>query len=145
KKQKNHEYLIDIFLKVHEERKNAILLLIGDGEERKKIHQKVVDNGLENNVIFTGLRADIHDLLQALDVLVFPSLFEGFGIVAIESQAAGLPTILSNTIPKETHLTSLVESLDLSEIPDNWSESILNADKKHKRMDTSQEIIENGY
>jgi len=99
---------------------------------------------LTNNVILTGVRSDIPELLQAMDVFVFPSLFEGLGIVVVEAQAAGLPCIVADTIPREAHVTNLIENLSLNEPPVIWAKTILRK-LSYKRRDTQQEIIKCGY
>lgn len=99
-----------------------MLLLIGNdsGECGEEIHKKVERLGLKENVMFLGIRSDIPELLQAMDVFLFPSLFEGFGIVALEAQAAGIPTVVSNRIPIECKVTDLLESVSLDENTDTW-------------------------
>ena len=123
--QKNHDFLIDIFKKVHDINNNAVLMLVGDGELKQIIQEKIENLGLCDSVIFTGVRSDIPDLLQAIDVFVFPSIFEGLGIVAVEAQAAGIPCIVADTIPKEAYITDLIKSISLSEPVDVWSKAIL--------------------
>jgi len=94
--QKNHIFIIEIFKKIFTIDKNSILILVGDG--KLKIEQKVLDMGLYGNVIFTGVRSDIPELLQAMDVFLFPSLYEGFPLVLLEAQASGLKCIPRNVI-----------------------------------------------
>jgi glycosyltransferase involved in cell wall biosynthesis len=141
---KNHAFLIDVFKAVHDKNENAVLILVGDGELRSSIEEKIRDLKLTNNVILTGVRSDIPELLQAMDVFVFPSLFEGLGIVAVEAQAAGLPCIVADTIPKEAFVTDLIKILSLKDSPVLWAEMILD-NISHKRKDTQQEIIKQGY
>lgn len=86
--QKNHDLLINIFNTVHNRNKNSILLIVGDGELRSSIQKKVENLGLMDSVIFLGVRSDIPELIQAMDFFLFPSLFEGLGIVAIEAQVS---------------------------------------------------------
>ena len=142
--QKNHIYLIDIFNALHAKNDNSVLLLVGDGELRASIEEKIRSLNLTNNVILTGVRSDIPELLQAMDVFVFPSLFEGLGIVVVEAQAAGLPCIVADTIPREAHVTNLIENLSLNEPPVIWAKTILRK-LSYKRRDTQQEIIKCGY
>ena len=94
--QKNHKFLIDIFEKCFEKNQKVRLMLIGDGEGRKEIENKVKERGLQDNVIFMGVRRDVPELLQAMDVFVFPSLYEGLPVTMIEEQAAGVPAVISN-------------------------------------------------
>lgn len=98
--QKNHKFLIDVFKKIADLENNAVLLLIGAGETFEKVKEQVCEYGLEERVIFLGVRKDIASLYQAMDCFVFPSLFEGLGIVAIEAQCSGLPVVGSDVIPR---------------------------------------------
>ncbi len=143
--QKNHEFLIDIFKSIREINKEAILLLVGDGELRSKIENKILELGLKDHVIITGARTDVSILLQAMDVFVFPSNFEGLGIVAIEAQAAGLPCIVSESIPTEAFITNLIKSVSLNESSNKWSEITLEHSKSFKRRNTYEEIKSAGY
>ena len=143
--QKNHKFIIDIFAEVQKQDKNAVLLLVGDDSSSigKEIHQKVEQLGLQN-VIFTGVRSDVADLMQAMDVFLFPSLFEGFGIVALEAQAAGIPTIVSNRIPSECFVTDLIKSVELLNDSTKWSSVVLEA-AKIQRKNTFEEIKNAGF
>lgn len=143
--QKNHHLLIDIFNAVSSINKNSILLLIGDGELRTEIEKKVNDLGLTDSVIFMGVRSDIPELLQAMDCFLFPSLFEGLGIVTIEAQAAGLPCLVSNSIPEEAYITDLIESLPLSCSIEQWAERILFYSNNIERRVVKKEIERSGY
>jgi len=143
--QKNHKFLIDVFKIIHSRNNNAVLLLVGDGELRQTIIEKVENLGLSDNVIFTGVRSDIPELLQAMDVFVFPSLYEGLGIAVIEAQAAGLHCIVADTIPKEAYITDLIESIPLTEKEDIWAERILKYNNGYNRQNTYEEVKSKGY
>ena len=130
---KNHNFLIQIFAQVLKRRPEARLLLVGDGELRQSIEEKVCELGIEENVIFTGVRTDVPRLLQIMDVFLFPSLYEGFGIVAIEAQAVGIPCVISDTIPTDCDLTKQILRLSLEDTPENWAHKVCgcaNADRK---------------
>lgn len=101
--QKNYKYLIDIFSDFCEHN-DALLLLIGDGPLKKEIIEYSIRKGVYNNCLFLGQRNDINILMGVMDVLLLPSLFEGFPLTLIESQAAGLPAVISNNISKEVDL-----------------------------------------
>lgn len=92
-KQKNHKGLIEIFELVHREVNGTKLILIGDGPLRPNIEAFAKEKGLQHDVIFLGIRKDVKELLAISDVFVFPSIFEGFGIAAIEANAVGLPVV----------------------------------------------------
>lgn len=142
---KNHDFLINIFKKVHDANNNAILLLVGDGTLKNTIVSKVKNLGLTSNVIFTGVRPDVSDLMQAMDVFVFPSLWEGLGIVTIEAQAAGLKCIVADTIPEEAFITELINKLNLNDNLDNWATQILKYSHGYKRENMYEKIRLSGY
>jgi glycosyltransferase involved in cell wall biosynthesis len=142
---KNHEFLIDIFKAVHDKSDNTVLMLIGDGELRDSIEEKVNILELSDNVIFTGVRSDIPELLQAIDIFVFPSFYEGLPVTLVEAQAAGLPCIISDKITDEIKITSLIESLSLELSPEHWSEEILKYANGYERQNTYNAICESGY
>ncbi|MDD7792771.1 glycosyltransferase family 1 protein [Clostridium sp. 'White wine YQ'] len=143
--QKNHNYLIEIFKEVHEKEPKAVLMLIGEGELQQKIEKKVNDLGLDNSVIFTGVRSDIPELLQAMDIFVFPSLYEGLGIVVIEAQASGLQCVVSDTVPRETNIANTIEYVSLKDSYRYWGETILKYFDNCKRKNTRDQIMNSGY
>ena len=93
-----------------------------------KMQEKVQELGVAEHVRFLGVRSDVADLMQAMDVFVFPSLYEGLGIALIEAQAAGLPCVVSDTIPHEAYLTDLVDSESLSAPAEKWAERSLRSE-----------------
>lgn len=123
-KAKNQEYLVEIFKLIAKKNENAILILIGDGELRSHIIEKVKNYGLEDKVIFTGVRSDVNELLQAMDVFVFPSIYEGLPVTVIEAQAAGLPCLISDTITDEVCITPLVEKLPINQNQLVWANKV---------------------
>lgn len=122
--QKNHAFLIDVFAEVHRRVPDSVLLLIGNdaGKVGQSIHGKVNSLGLDEAVCFLGVRSDVADLMQAMDVFLFPSLFEGFGIVALEAQAAGLQTLVSPRIPSECYVTDCIQALPLDNNVTGWAD-----------------------
>lgn len=123
--QKNHDFLIDIFYDIYKKDNDAVLLLIGNGENELKIKSKVKKLGLEDRVMFLGVRNDITELLQAMDILVLPSRFEGLPVVLVEAQASGLPCLVSENITREIQITDEINYLYLDDSIDNWSNNIL--------------------
>lgn len=111
--QKNHDFLINIFNEYHRKNKKSKLLLIGDGELKDKIIQKVNDLQLSDDVIFTGNVKNVNDYYNAMDVFVLPSLFEGLPVVGVEAQANGLPFIVSDKVSNELNLSEKVNYLEL--------------------------------
>lgn len=141
---KNHSFVIDIFHQICSTEKNATLMLVGAGEEEEQIKNKVKKLALTSKVIFTGLREDVCDLLQAFDVLLFPSLFEGIPVSIIEAQATGLPCILSNTIDPTTKITPNIEFYPLNAPISTWSDAVLSK-KDFNRICCNQYIVDAGY
>lgn len=123
--QKNQEFLLDIFVEVKKQRPNSNLLLAGEGELREMLEQKAQKLGISDSIIFYGTSRNIEQLLWAMDVFVFPSRFEGLGIVAVEAQAAGLRVICSEHIPQETCVTDLFQRLPLDFGSSKWAETLL--------------------
>lgn len=142
--QKNHPFLLDIFAALLRKEPNAVLLLVGGGENMLKIQAKAHALGIAEHVRFLGVRSDVADLMQAMDVFVFPLLYEGLGIVLIEAQAAGLPCVVSDTIPREAYLTDLVTAEKLSSSVEAWAEKIL-AKRAIPRTDRRAEIAAYGF
>lgn len=143
--EKNHSFLVDIFYQVHKKNPNAVLLFVGDGELKEEIGFKLSELGLIDNVIFTGEVKNANDYLQAMDVFVFPSLFEGLGTALVEAQTAGLQCIISNVIPNEAIIINdLLNVLSLKN-PLVWAKEILKYSKGYKRENTYKEIAKAGY
>lgn len=148
-KQKNHEFLIDVFKQYHQINPKSQLVLVGNGSLRRHIEQKVIDNGLTESVNFLGNRSDVDYLLQGFDTLLMPSLYEGLPYVALEAQAAGLPILAADTIDSETNIVGTVEFLNLEMSSTTWaakiteiiSEDYNRADIKH----INEEFVRHGY
>lgn len=144
-KQKNHEFLIEVFQKVHLENEDAVLILIGDGPLENKIKTKVKELGIENAVLFLDTKENVNDYMQAMDIFVFPSLYEGLGMVVVEAQCSGMQCIVSNEVPKDVELTNNVSFLPLNS-SEEWKNEILKCRKEISNRDNQEkQIIENGY
>lgn len=126
REQKNHKKIIEIFYELLKDNTSYLLMLIGSGPLEDEIKKMVYDLGIQKNVIFVGESRNIFDLLNVFDIFLFPSLFEGLGIVAIEAQANGLPCVFSNQIPQEAIINKNVYIVGLDEDVDCW----INALKK---------------
>ena len=131
-KQKNHEFLIDIFRKIKETDNDAVLLLVGDGPLRKEIEASVDD--IKTNVVFTGSVDNVDDYINAMDCMVLPSLFEGLPLVVIERQINGVPSLLSNNISSECKLTDTVRFESLDNGPQIWASDIIKMIKSSNKM-----------
>ena len=142
---KNHPFLIDIFAALLKKEPNAVLLLAGGGEDMPIIQAKAQALGVAEHVRFLGVRSDVADLMQAMDVFVFPSLYEGLPVTMVEAQAAGLPCLISDKVPPECILTEgLVDVMPLSASPEAWAEKIL-AKRAIPRTDRRAEIAAHGF
>ena len=141
--QKNHEFLIEMFAELCRKEKNAVLLLAGDGELRDAMQKKVADLGIKDRVIFAGYRSDVNKLLQAMDIFCFPSYFEGLGISLIEAQAADLPCLCSEAIPKETKILKRFWRLRLDK--GIWVEKIITSCGENAREGREKDMKECGY
>ncbi|MHA6481486.1 glycosyltransferase [Paenibacillus sp. strain BS8-2] len=142
--QKNHSYIIDVFYNIYKKNKESVLLLFGEGELENRTREKVRELNLEGNVIFGGIRTDIADILMAMDVLLFPSIYEGMPNVLIEAQATGLKCIVSDSITKEVVITNLIKMLPLQSI-DNWVDEAIKTESCTNRQDSTQKLIAEGY
>ena len=121
---KNHSFLIDVYAKLQKRRKDAVLLLVGDGPLLSNMQKKANELGIADTVMFLGNGDDVENLLCAMDIFIFPSTNEGLGIVAIESQASGLPCLVSDTLPYEAKVTDLLEYIPLKNGADYWASRI---------------------
>ena len=144
-KQKNHIFLIDIFTELIKHKSNAVLLLCGLGELEGQIKEKVLKLGLDKRVFFLGERKDVNNIMQAMDVFVFPSLHEGLPLVGIEAQAAGLPIFMADTISSEVKISNLVTFLSLNDTVKIWAEKIIEKSELIKRANMATNIGEQGY
>lgn len=142
--QKNHMFLLDIFAEIRKKNPCAMLLLVGDGDLRPRIEQKITDLGLTDAVILTGVRSNTWDYYQAMDVFLMPSFYEGLPVSMVEAQTAGLPCCVSANVPKETALTDLVEFIPLEKGAAHWEERILKRTNESRR-DMGAEIARAGY
>lgn len=142
-RQKNHTMIIKIFKTLINKYNHSYLMLIGDGNLKSSIEELVNENSLHNNVRFVGEVNDVFNYLNALDVFILPSLFEGLSVSAIEAQANGVPCIFANTVSKETALTKNTYFESLTNI-DGWVKKILNVNRDSSDI-VEKQIISNGY
>lgn len=143
--QKNHEFLIRIFSEILKKNETAKLLLIGTGETEQLIRQQIINLGIEKSVYFLGLRNDVPELMQAMDCFVFPSRFEGLGIVGIEAQTSGLKCFFSDVTPRELEITCNVQVISLQDSPGFWAKKILDSGVNMTRKEACAEVVKAGY
>lgn len=125
--QKNHQFLLEVAAEVAHREPKVHILLIGDGPLHPAMKAKVAQLNLSDRVTFAGLRSDVPQLMMgAMDIFIFPSLYEGLGLVLIEAQAAGLPCILSDVIPSEADVVKpLMKRLSLTQPASYWAKELL--------------------
>lgn len=148
KEAKNHEFIIDVFKNVNYINKKYKLILVGSGNLEDVIRSKVKSLNLEDDVYFLGIREDIPQILQSTDVFFMPSILEGLPVVLVEAQAAGVPCVISNNIPKECDMNlDLIKSLELSQQKEIWANVLIDSSNIEK-VDfnaRSNQIINSGY
>ena len=130
--QKNHKFLIEVFAEVLKQKPDALLMLVGDGEKKNEIKEQIKALGIEESVIFTGIRSDVPELLSAMDVFVLPSFYEGMPNTVIEAQATGLPCVIADTITEEAEVTECVNFMSLSDSAESWADKALTLFEKDK-------------
>lgn len=135
-KSKNQAFILKILKDLIKKDKRYVALLVGDGPLKETIEQEAETMGLSNHVRFLGVRSDIPRMMKAFDVFLFPSIFEGFGIVTVEAQISGTPCIMSDSVPISTDMgLDLVRYLSLEEKPEKWGvevEKAINIQKPEK-------------
>lgn len=141
--QKNHEFLINVFARVHKRNGNAVLVLAGEGELAGNVGRQISEMGLESAVFQLGFCGNVHELLQGFDMFLLPSRFEGLSMVAIEAQASGLPCVLSRNMTGETCVAPNAWRLPLDE--DIWEQEIMRLMDTFTRENMDSYIIDSGY
>ena len=142
-RQKNPYRLLEIFADVRKKQDNARLLIVGDGGERERMLQTCRELNILPYVHFMGQVTNVHELMMAMDVFLFPSVFEGLGVVVIEAQAADLPCVVSENVPAPD-MTGRLSVCRLEDENEVWVKAIMNC-ATDKRSDTSHQIREGGY
>ncbi len=144
--QKNHTFLIDIFNEIHKLNQNSILLLIGQGPLQEEIKGKVKELGLDDSVKFLGQREDVHEYYNVMDLFLFPSLYEGLGMVMIEAQANGLTCIASTEVPLAASIMQNTYFFSLDDTSLNWAKNIFDIIKSNTRTKFNKEsFLQSGY
>lgn len=141
---KNHPYLIEVFAGLCALRKDAVLLLLGDGPEKENTVQKCAELGIKEHVLFLGNQKQPENYYQAFDFFLLPSFYEGLPGVLIEAQAAGLRCLVSDTVTKEAQAADLVTYMSIEEPAKVWAEKIV-AQMDYERRNTYREIVESGF
>lgn len=148
--QKNHEYLIEVFENVLNFNNKARLCLFGDGENFDNIRNLVSKKGIANHVHFMGCVDNIHEYLQAMDGMILPSRFEGLPNVMIEWQAAGLPSLVSDKITKESAPNDFIHFMSLDTKPYDWAKKFIEiieeyGNRKTQSYDAIYNLVQNNF
>jgi glycosyltransferase involved in cell wall biosynthesis len=145
---KNHRFILQVYKQILKKNVNSKLLLVGTGDLFQEIREIALKEEFKNNIVFAGVREDIHTMLHSMDVFLFPSIYEGLGLVLLEAQAVGVPCLVSEAIQPEADLgIGLVYRNSLNESAEVWAERILVLAGK-KSSDNNEKIgafIKSGY
>lgn len=145
---KNQIVILEVLSKLLRVDPNIFAVLVGDGPMKEEVERKAGELGIAENLKFLGKRADIPRLMKSFDVFLFPSIYEGFGIVTIEAQCAGIPCVLSSSVPKSVDMgLGLVSYINLNDDLDVWCSEIIKS-FQIKRPDSSKivkQVSQNGY
>lgn len=141
---KNHVFLLDAFAAALKKKPHMVLLLIGDGQLRPKMEEKAQQLGIGAQVIFLGLRSDVQDLYNAMDLFVLPSHYEGLPVVGVEAQANGLSCLFSTAVTRETKLTKNAAFFELSQGAERWAEKIVSCTGE-RNPEVEKEMREAGF
>lgn len=143
--QKNHEFLINVFAEVSKKNPNIMLVLVGEGPLRISIENKVENLHLTSKVRFLGLRSDVQDLYNIMDLLVLPSYYEGLPVVGVEAQANGLAMLVSNNVTSELNLTNNIHYKSLNDRCSLWAVDVINILENCRRINTLQAMTTGGF
>lgn len=143
--QKNHRFMIDVLERLIRIRPETVLLFIGRGPLMEDIKQYAESKNVSEHVRFMGTRDDVAQLYQAMDVFLFPSSYEGFGIAAVEAQSAGVPCVFSDVIIKDIIVIEKAVSLSLKTSVDEWAKTIIEISKEPQREENSIKMINSKF
>ena len=143
-KVKNQKFLISLMPGILERRPEAVLLLLGDGEQKEENWEYCKELGIADQVIMAGNVSNVSDYLCAMDVFVFPSLYEGMPLSVIEVQCNGLPCIISDAVPEDVFLTDLITPIGLNDPKQRWIDEICRASRKNEESYGDQ-MMQSGF
>ena len=144
-KQKNHDFLIDIFAELVKQKPESVLLLIGEGPLFGHIRDKVNSLDLQDKVRFLGVRSDVAELYNAMDVFVLPSFYEGLPVVGVEVQANGLPFLCSDMVTKEILISNNITLLALGVAHKKWIDEFVKVLNRSSNADVLQSMHSSGF
>lgn len=121
---KNHKFIVNIFDEFLRMHPNSILLFVGVGELQEEIKKMVDEKGLSGKVKFLGVRSDIPEILHIIDVILFPSVYEGMPVSLIEAQVSRTPCLVSDSITQEVKISNLLFFESLEQTAKIWAEKL---------------------
>ncbi len=139
-KEKNHKFILEIFKKILEIDRNFKLIIVGDGPQRKKIENMAIRYKIKDNIIFTGFLKDVNKILSSFDIMVFPSIHEGYPISLIEAQINGVYCIVSENITKDIKISNNIEFLSIYKSSEEWVNKIISIGYKKNKRDILENI-----
>lgn len=145
---KNQKYLLEVFAEVKKHRENAYLLIAGGGELEDQLKEQIKELKIEKDVTLLGMVDDTAPYLQAMDVFVFTSIFEGLGMALIEAQASGLEVLSSDVVPKETKVSKFINYIGLDKEPGIWASKVAEMNSNNRTENSNQaieSITKHGY
>lgn len=150
--EKNQSFLIDVFKNVNKQQPNSKLLLIGGGKPKEEIEmkaavkEKVQELGLQDKVSFLGIRDDVNELMQAMDLLVMPSVSEGFPVTLVEAQSAGVKCLVSDVVTDKCNITGEMQFMSLNSGAGEWANKVLLFSKAElNKTEMNEKVRQAGY
>ena len=142
---KNHKFLIKVFKAYHETQPRSVLLLVGDGPLAEEAKARANKLGVGEHGHFLGGRKDVPDLLDAMDCFLFPSLYEGLGISAIEAQASGLPCLVSDRVPQDVKNLEDLTFIPIARGVQPWCDALHASQNSSDREQAYKKVVDQGY
>lgn len=142
---KNHAFMLGVLQALVKKDPGVAMVLVGDGPLKEKILAQAERIGVANNLVCTGVRSDISELMQAMDAFIFPSLHEGLPVTLVEAQASGLACLVSDTVSQDVKLTESIEFMSLNVSADRWAERLLEICAQRQRPNNRHALSAAGY
>lgn len=140
---KNPIFLISVFHELYQYNQNCRLVMVGDGDLRGAIEEKIRQYGIEDAVYLLGIRNDVKSILQAMDCFLFPSCWEGVPVTVVEAQASGLPCFVSDAVTKDVGVSELVHYITIENGTKPWVDAI--TETVLERKDVVEDIKKGGF
>ena len=149
KEQKNPFFLLDVFKSIYENNSNARFFIMGDGNMRHSLEMKSAELGIQEVTLFMGRISNVNEMLQAMDLMLLPSKWEGLPNVVLEWQSCGLPCIISDVITWECKVSDLVNYKSIEDSPEEWAKAALELGCSKTRKTNSdicrQRLMDEGF